>query len=333
MSRKTPSLARGVPPTLLELATQAQDSHAFRLALRPVLRDWVPFDAYCLNACDPVTRAITSSVGDGLSSEHARRLFALERSGTDVNQLAELGVSSPHVVTISAATEGAPHKSERMRTLFLPRGFVDELRAALALGDHVWGYLHLFRKGKAFRKQDVQRITEVAPLLALGLARSTVSPRGKKRALLQPELVELDGRGEILHGSAAARKILASMGESPAHHGVYAAKTGLAAGCCRSHTGEWLAFRRFDVGDRAVVLIDRARPDEVQRTTMLAFGLTARERQVAELLIAGLSNVQLAGELRIGLHTAKDHVKAVLRKTGANTRAELPRLLASGSAS
>jgi len=53
---------------------------------------------------------------------------------------------------------------------------------------------------------------------------------------------------------------------------------------------------------------------------MLAFGLTARERQVAELVIAGLSNVQLAGELRIGLHTAKDHVKAVLRKTGANTR-------------
>jgi DNA-binding CsgD family transcriptional regulator len=154
-----------------------------------------------------------------------------------------------------------------------------------------------------------------------------------KRALLPPELVELDGRGEILHGSPASREILASMGDTPAHHCLYAAKAGLGAGCCRSPTGEWLAFRRFDVGGRAVVLIDRARPHEVQRTTMLAFGLTARERQVAALIIEGLSNVQLAGELRIGLHTAKDHVKAVLRKTGANTRVELPRLLASGSAS
>jgi DNA-binding CsgD family transcriptional regulator len=301
--------------------------------MRPVLREWVPFDAYCVNACDPVTRAITSSVGDGLSPEDARRLFAIERRGKDVNLLADLGVSRPNVVTVSAATGGAPNESERMRTLFLPRGFVDELRAALALGDHVWGYLHLFRKGSAFGRQDVQRIAAVAPVLALGLARSTVAPQGVKRALLPPELVELDGRGEILSASPAARKILASLGDSPAHHGVYAANAGLAAGCFRSPMGEWLAFRRLDVGGRAVVLIDRARPHEVQRTTMLAFGLTARERQVADLVIEGLSNVQLAAELRIALHTAKDHVKAVLRKTGANTRVELPGLLASGSRS
>jgi DNA-binding CsgD family transcriptional regulator len=322
-----------VPPALVDLATRARDSRAFRLALRPVLRDWLPFDAYCVNACDPVTRVITSSVGDGLSPEDGRRLFALERRGKDVNLLAELGVLRPHVVTVSAATGGAPHKSERMRTLFLPRGLVDELRAALALGGHVWGYLHLFRKSRPFGKRDVQRIAAVAPTLALGLARGTVCPQRDTRAPFQPELVELDGRGKILRGSPASRKILARVGDSPALHGVYAARTGGAAGCCRLPTGEWLAFRRFDVGSRALVLIDRARPHEVQRTTMLAFGLTARERQVAELVVEGMSNVQLAEELRIRLHTAKDHVKAVLRKTGASTRGELPRLLTSGSAS
>jgi hypothetical protein len=55
-----------VLPKLRDLVLQNADSRAFRLAARPLLHGYVPFDAYCVNTCDPVTRAITSSVGDGL---------------------------------------------------------------------------------------------------------------------------------------------------------------------------------------------------------------------------------------------------------------------------
>jgi DNA-binding CsgD family transcriptional regulator len=310
-----------------------KDSRTFRQALRPVLRDFVPFDAYCVNSCDPVTRAITSSVGDGLDASEARRLFLLERRRDDVNLLSDLGVSAPRVVTVSATTGGAPWKSNRMRTIFLPKGFADELRAALTLGGHVWGYLHLYRKELVFDGRDVARVERVASLLALGLARATLAAQSEKSAPLAPELVELDRLGNVRRSSPAARELLRALdldGHQPVPHGIYAAGRALDAGCFRAPSGDWLAFRRFDLARRAFILIDRATPDEVRRTTMLAFGFTARERQVAALVMEGLSNAELARALHIALHTAKDHVKAVLHKAGASTRSELARLLVAG---
>ena len=50
--------------------------------------------------------------------------------------------------------------------------------------------------------------------------------------------------------------------------------------------------------------------------------LSARERQVAELLVDGASNKAIARSLDISVHTAKFHVAAVLEKIGARNRAD-----------
>ena len=50
--------------------------------------------------------------------------------------------------------------------------------------------------------------------------------------------------------------------------------------------------------------------------------LTARERQVIELLAQGLSNRRIADVLSISEHTAKFHVNSILSKLGASTRTE-----------
>jgi DNA-binding NarL/FixJ family response regulator len=50
--------------------------------------------------------------------------------------------------------------------------------------------------------------------------------------------------------------------------------------------------------------------------------LTARERQVIELLAQGLSNRRIADLLSISEHTAKFHVNSILSKLGASTRTE-----------
>jgi NarL family two-component system response regulator LiaR len=50
--------------------------------------------------------------------------------------------------------------------------------------------------------------------------------------------------------------------------------------------------------------------------------LTERQREVLALLVAGLSNAEIAGRLTISLPTARFHVSTILSKLGAANRAE-----------
>ncbi len=50
--------------------------------------------------------------------------------------------------------------------------------------------------------------------------------------------------------------------------------------------------------------------------------LTRREREVLQMLAAGLANKEIAARLNISEHTAKFHVAAILGKLGAATRTE-----------
>ncbi|MGA1836422.1 LuxR C-terminal-related transcriptional regulator [Herbiconiux sp. 11R-BC] len=54
--------------------------------------------------------------------------------------------------------------------------------------------------------------------------------------------------------------------------------------------------------------------------------MSAREREVLRLLVAGASNRDIAGQLGISANTAKFHVSNLLRKAGVRSRAELAAL-------
>jgi len=58
------------------------------------------------------------------------------------------------------------------------------------------------------------------------------------------------------------------------------------------------------------------------------FELTARERQVVELIAEGLSNKQIGARLFISAKTASVHVSAILRKLGVSTRTEAAMMVA-----
>jgi DNA-binding NarL/FixJ family response regulator len=57
-------------------------------------------------------------------------------------------------------------------------------------------------------------------------------------------------------------------------------------------------------------------------TAEATLGLTARERQVLQLLARGYTNRQVASELVISVKTASVHVSHILTKLGVSSRLE-----------
>ncbi|GAA4457779.1 response regulator transcription factor [Phytohabitans houttuyneae] len=74
---------------------------------------------------------------------------------------------------------------------------------------------------------------------------------------------------------------------------------------------------------RIAVSIERSRPEAVAALALDAYGLSARERQIAALLLAGLSTQDIAARLYLSPHTVRDHVKTVFAKTGVRSRPAL----------
>lgn len=85
------------------------------------------------------------------------------------------------------------------------------------------------------------------------------------------------------------------------------------------------------VGDPPGDPAQAAGPDPVDAVLRRA-GLSAREVEVARLVVAGRTDREIAAELFIGVRTVASHVSAVLRKLGVSSRREVgPRLVELGT--
>jgi DNA-binding CsgD family transcriptional regulator len=71
------------------------------------------------------------------------------------------------------------------------------------------------------------------------------------------------------------------------------------------------------------VIVTPARSAEVAPLIVDAYGLTARERQVLQLITRGLSTNEVAATLWVTPYTVQDHLKSIFEKTGARSRREL----------
>jgi DNA-binding CsgD family transcriptional regulator len=60
---------------------------------------------------------------------------------------------------------------------------------------------------------------------------------------------------------------------------------------------------------------------------MRAWRLTRREREVARLVIDGLSTEDIAKALFISVHTVRDHLKTMFGKLGVSRRQDLAAIL------
>ena len=79
-----------------------------------------------------------------------------------------------------------------------------------------------------------------------------------------------------------------------------------------------------NAGQGPIAVVVELAPAQATAPLLLsAYGLTAREADVARLVLRGLSTTAIADSLHISANTVQDHLKAVFDKTGVHSRRDL----------
>jgi len=91
--------------------------------------------------------------------------------------------------------------------------------------------------------------------------------------------------------------------------------------------GTWLVVHGATLhggeGGQRVVVIEKVAPRELAAVIVRAYGLSSRERQVAELVLRGLPTKQMAQALQLSPHTVTDYLRSLFDKVGVRSRREL----------
>lgn len=276
------------------------------------------------------------------------------------------------VIVLSRETGGDLARCPRWDELLRPADTGDELRAPLTAGGLRWGTLALYRAGRRnrFSDADVEAVEALRDTLAdAARATWTARPRGPAASVdavgaddvhvsvasdSLPATLLGTMDGTLLDATPGAYERLAGLGGHPGvgYTIAYALLARLGAevdrgdgrhatsAMTRTADGRWAELDAvpltgrdsFGASDRAAITIRPAAVLRIRSLLLHAYGLSARERQVARFIAAGSPPAGIASALGISPHTARDHVKAVFRKTGAHTRQELAaRLSGAGS--
>jgi DNA-binding CsgD family transcriptional regulator len=328
-----------------------------------VLRRAISFDGFGWHLTDPATLLVTEFGLRSHPEVALEPVVENEFLEDDVAKFTDLARRRRPVASITTETAGDPRRSPRMRKLLAPRGVHDELRAALVTCGACWGVSCLLRAEESagpFTEADERFVASVAAHIAEGL-RSAITPRGPVAARsCTGDVAEPIGPGTLLL-AADGRVILAITREaesllreftgwrgSPSAapdlvHALVARARGRARGRpgpiprvrVQTRAGRWLEIhaammRTIDSAAHHSndqpswsVTIQPASPDRVAPLMLEAYGLSQREQEVVALVLRGLTTAEIAQQLQISPHTARDHLKAIFAKTGVARRGEL----------
>jgi DNA-binding CsgD family transcriptional regulator len=314
------------------------------------LKRTVAFDGACWHTLDPGSDLITQHRLQDLPDRFpvlAHNEYAVE----DVNKFERLAHAACKAATMTEATGGHPERSARFRDLLTPAGLGPELRSAFVADGTTWGALILVRRAGRpdFDADEVELLARASALFARAVRRGLVAEACDPAAALPdaPGVVELDASGRLIRASSSAEPLLAELsgttveagvGSASIHAIASATRTAVAAtgapgapalpsSAVKTPAGTWLVLHGGLLGasrsGEVAVFIQRAHPTLVAPLLLKAYGLTIRERDVAQLLLRGATTIQAAQRLAISPHTVTDHIKSIFEKTGARTRGEL----------
>ena len=321
------------------------DAGALLRAVAAEVRRIVGYDGAAWVTIDPATLLVTGAHVEDLPRESAPAFYENEYLHDDVLSFAGLARAGPCVGTLHRATAGDLAASRLHREVAPVSGLRgDSLRAVFVQARTCWGAVALARREPhpPFADAEVSFMASIAGAVAEGLraavlirALGTPAPRGDPPA---PGVLVLAG-AEVRSASAAAEDWLDELGTGPGGrlHSALAALAGAAGAAgdgdpggptrtvVRTRAGRWLGVQAVALrpGGEVAVVLDVARPPEMAEVVMRAYGLSARERDVAQRVIAGAPTAEVAADLHISPWTVQDHLKSVFDKVGVRSRGEL----------
>ncbi|MFB7128502.1 MULTISPECIES: LuxR family transcriptional regulator [unclassified Kitasatospora] len=310
--------------------------------LRPVLE----FDAVCWHTADPATGLVNSVQSEDLTLDAFEHAVRLEVWADDVATFPEIRRSGVQAETLSRATRGSLRESVRFREQVRPAGFGDELRAVFDAAGGMWGCAAFLRAPDRGPYLEGQRQLADAAARHLGNAlRACHVPAGPpEEADAGPAVLVLDRRNRLQALSGPAEELLARLADPTPTSLTVPTGVAMAAEQARraahglpvpqapvrvwSRDDRWYllhgsALRDGGAAGAVTVVASPASPAEVMPLYLAAYGLTAREREVALLLVRGGDTRDVSRALAMTPYTVQDHLKSVFTKTGVGSRQEL----------
>jgi DNA-binding CsgD family transcriptional regulator len=320
------------------------------------LRRVVPSAAACWHTVDPSTHLVTSDsptelisrgifTPDGATAA-GQGIIASEYFVQDLNTFASLARKRVPVGTLTGATGGKLERSVRYQNVLEPAGIPYELRAAFVTRGRCWGAVHIARlEGQPdFTAQDVSALASVTGLVAEGIRASLRldASRGSDAGATSPGLMLLGPRNEVELITPPARELLdllssgvsSGSGEIPPSAVLALAEytrrapAGAEPKAVAVPTGAgWITLHASlpdgNTAGRVAIVVERSASPAATAVRLEAHGVTAREREIAGCLAAGLTNSDIAERLVLSPYTVQDHIKSLLEKTNVSSRQEL----------
>jgi DNA-binding CsgD family transcriptional regulator len=292
----------------------------------------------CWHVTDPVSGVPVLSGGVGHPPGDFERSLEFEFRRSDVLRFSDLTQRRQPIGALSLETESDPARSPRYREMIQPEGGVDELRASFRDVFGVWGSLSLFA-ARRFTPEDVQMVGDLAPAFTQGLRVAHArTPTADAPMHVAPAVVVLDGRDRVIAADARARDLMTALsqdmhGDVPGSFFVLAAQARKrdslrpATARARHRDGGWMSIDASPVDDdprgSVALILQPASLASSLDGQLRAFGLSQRERQVAQLAVLGRSTKAIAGDLFLSPWTVQDHLKRIFAKTSVSTRGDL----------
>lgn len=337
-----PSRSRRLREDLAERLSSVHDLDGVLRAADAVIRPAIGAAGGAWSTVDPATLLGTScrvlvDFGDGPvelphDPDRERANFAVEWEDTEPNTFPSMWRDGRAAALLRCDVSDY-RQVGRFEGLLEPLGASDEARMLLSEGDVTWGTVVFYRMGDGtpFDSRSAADLIACAPLVGAAIRRALLTSALDAPGIASPPgSLVLDADDSILVTSAAAEDLLGILGE---HH-ARTALTSLAA-ATRQHgptstrvigeAGVVVLHAESAKGSEGAlaVIVERPRPIELAPLIIESLGLSARQRQVTEALLAGAGRAAIAHQYGIAENTVAETTSAVFRKAGVASRAEL----------